>query len=234
MPYTSRLNKFCSKSCSAQFNNKLRPPMSNTQKEKISSTNISNNKIKCSCLKCKQEFTFKNFKTHFNKCIHKNESFCHVCNNPTGKNRKTCSSECLHILRSENAKNNTNLNGNHNRHSGWVKLKGDKRFYAESKWEEKLVLLLDSYNIRFFRPKPLKYTINNITKNYFPDVYLPDYDVFLEPKNPYLLSQQIEKLEIVQKTHDITLFVIDDILKINENLIHYITTSTHKKHLEYI
>jgi hypothetical protein len=65
----------------------------------------------------------------------------------------------------------------------------------DSSWEEALAKRLDETNITWVRPGPIKYVdSNNITRNYFPDFYLPDYDVFLDPKNPYAFNAQIKKI----------------------------------------
>ena len=70
----------------------------------------------------------------------------------------------------------------------------------DSSWEEVLALRLDSLGIKWIRPKESIKWVDPKGKehNYFPDFYLPDFDVFLDPKNPYALRVQKEKLEIIQ------------------------------------
>lgn len=68
----------------------------------------------------------------------------------------------------------------------------------DSSWEEALAKRLDDINIEWIRPSPIKWIDNKgRSHNYFPDFYLIEYDVFLDPKNPYAIESQKEKLEIL-------------------------------------
>lgn len=40
---------------------------------------------------------------------------------------------------------------------------------------------------------------NQKERRYYPDFYLIDFDVYLDPKNPYVMDRDKEKLEIVCK-----------------------------------
>ena len=65
----------------------------------------------------------------------------------------------------------------------------------DSMWEEALAKRLDEIDVDWVRPTAIKYTdSNNVSRNYFPDFYLPDYDIFLDPKNPYAIKAQQEKI----------------------------------------
>jgi hypothetical protein len=65
----------------------------------------------------------------------------------------------------------------------------------DSAWEEALAKRLDELNVLWERPSAVKWIdTKGITRNYFPDFYLPDYDVFLDPKNPYAIKAQQEKI----------------------------------------
>lgn len=65
----------------------------------------------------------------------------------------------------------------------------------DSAWEEVLATRLDELNIQWERPLPVRWTDTaGITRNYFPDFYLPTYDIFLDPKNPYAIKAQQEKI----------------------------------------
>ncbi len=78
----------------------------------------------------------------------------------------------------------------------------DKRgrvFGFDSSWEDETAIRLDYLNINWTRPAPIPYQKNGRTHNYFPDFYLPDHDVYLDPKAPWVEIQQKEKLDIVSK-----------------------------------
>ncbi len=66
----------------------------------------------------------------------------------------------------------------------------------DSSWEEHLAYRLDSLNIKWCRPKnPIKWIDQKgKIRNYFPDFYLEDYDLYLDPKNPYAFISQQEKV----------------------------------------
>ena len=66
----------------------------------------------------------------------------------------------------------------------------------DSSWEEALAIRLDSIGVNWVRPDPIKWIDDSgITHNYFPDFYLVDFDVYLDPKNPYAIKAQQSKLK---------------------------------------
>jgi hypothetical protein len=66
----------------------------------------------------------------------------------------------------------------------------------DSAWEEVLAKRLDELEINWERPCAVKWVdMQGITRNYFPDFYLPDYNVYLDPKNPYAIKAQQEKID---------------------------------------
>lgn len=70
-------------------------------------------------------------------------------------------------------------------------------FKFDSTWEDALAIRLDELDITWDRPAPIQYNINGVTKNYFPDFYLPDYNTYIDPKNTYVITQQEEKIKAV-------------------------------------
>lgn len=70
----------------------------------------------------------------------------------------------------------------------------------DSYWEEALAIRLDELNVNWIRPEPIKWIDDNgITHNYFPDFYLVDFDVYLDPKNPYAIKAQENKIKCLTK-----------------------------------
>jgi len=73
----------------------------------------------------------------------------------------------------------------------------------DSTWELELAKRLDELGIDWIRPEPIKWTDSyGVERNYFPDFYLKDYDIFLDPKNPYAIKAQQEKLERLLEQHN--------------------------------
>lgn len=81
----------------------------------------------------------------------------------------------------------------------------------DSSWEVLMAKRLDSLNITWCRPLPIKWIdLDGLDHNYFPDFYLPDYDIYLDPKNPYAVIVQQEK--IVQITKQIpNLYILSSV-----------------------
>ncbi len=66
----------------------------------------------------------------------------------------------------------------------------------DSSWEVALAKRLDELDIEWNRPEPIKW-IDKLgrKRNYFPDFYLPKYNLYLDPKNPAAVKQQHEKIQ---------------------------------------
>lgn len=68
----------------------------------------------------------------------------------------------------------------------------------ESNWELKTAEHLDKAGIVWHRPRPIRWTDSkSIGHWYYPDFYLPEYDLYLDPKNPWCVERDREKLEKV-------------------------------------
>lgn len=99
------------------------------------------------------------------------------------------------------------LKSNHRRlRKGMVEYKG---IMLDSSWEYALAKRLDELQIKWVRPKPLKWVDENGDEhNYFPDFYLEEYDLYLDPKNPAAYQNQKEKVEILKKTYKNLIFIL--------------------------
>lgn len=66
----------------------------------------------------------------------------------------------------------------------------------DSSWEEALAIRLDGLGVKWVRPPAVEW-IDEIGKshNYFPDFYLIDYNLYLDPKNPYAIKSQQAKIK---------------------------------------
>lgn len=68
----------------------------------------------------------------------------------------------------------------------------------DSSWELRVAQALDEMGIAWVRPSFIRWTDSTGKKRrYFPDFYLPDLDVYLDPKNPTGVKAQAEKLEAI-------------------------------------
>lgn len=188
LSYNKKHNKFCSNSCSASFNNSNRIRLAGTN-EKISKSILTTIKAQglWGALITGNRYKNKTICGQFSRV-----SFCLVCNS-TIKNKyvKSCSNICyrklLSIIHSKSTKR---------------KLKKFtvqyKNMLLDSSYELAVAVSLDENNIKWVRPEPLPYHRNNILKHYFPDFYLIDYNVYLDPKNDYLIKTQCDKIRIAE------------------------------------
>ena len=75
-------------------------------------------------------------------------------------------------------------------------------FRFDSTWEVKVAQILDKNSIKWIQPDPIKWVDKTGREhNYFPDFYLVDYDIYLDPKNDYCIRVQKEKLDYIQEHH---------------------------------
>lgn len=74
----------------------------------------------------------------------------------------------------------------------------------DSSWEEALAKRLDQTGVAWIRPEdPIEYVgKDGRSHNYFPDFYLPEHDLYLDPKNPAAISAQKDKLDVLLNMMD--------------------------------
>ena len=98
-----------------------------------------------------------------------------------------------------------------------------KNISMDSSWEVRIAKLMDLLNIKWERSKKLLlwwYDENNNKRRYHPDFYLPEYNLYLDTKNKYLLEQDSYKIKRVLENNNVNIFVgvIDDVEKYVKSL----------------
>lgn len=196
--WQKRKHDFCNHSCSAFFNSKniIRTEWTAEQKNNFSK-------------KQKERYKFlpkrdsnKTLKRDSNKTLK-----CIICNNEFTvkgyKIRKTCSKKCKNLLGQKLSRDNPNCGGETNY----------KRYIynditMDSSWEVNLAKYLDKNDIKWIRSRTIIFywTDNKGNKRrYYPDFYLPELNVYLDPKNEYKLLCDKEKIQKVIKENNIKL-----------------------------
>lgn len=85
----------------------------------------------------------------------------------------------------------------------------------QSSYEKRMAEILDTQSIRWVRPKAFRYDDGRL---YYPDFYLIDYDIFLDPKNSWLVKRDIEKIRKVMEQNNIDVrLVLKEDLALFEN-----------------
>lgn len=204
LSYDKRHCKFCSKSCSAKMSNRKRTEsgwkhseesrvkISDSVKEQLSTVSAeekahrkqnqlenpgairqrSPDVVLC-CKICLKEFV---------------ESFCN-------RHKKTCGNKDCIVQASIGQR--TYQNGS--RKPVWFfNPFENKEVLLESSWEVDVATFLIDADIKWIRPKFIKWTDSTgKTRRYFPDFYLPDHNLYVDPKNPYCMERDKEKMNAV-------------------------------------
>jgi hypothetical protein len=84
----------------------------------------------------------------------------------------------------------------------------------QSSYELECSEILNKLNIKWIRPKSLIYD----NRRYFPDFYLPEHDLYLDPKNDYLAKQDAKKIACVCEQNDVQVIILTKDL-LNEGYI---------------
>lgn len=75
-----------------------------------------------------------------------------------------------------------------------------KGIMLDSTWELELAKRLDYIEVKWIRPSPIEWIDQKgMCHNYFPDFFLPEFDLYLDPKNKYAQDVQKEKIAIITK-----------------------------------
>jgi hypothetical protein len=121
--------------------------------------------------------------------------------------KKTCSTKCYSARLSAVATANPEMGGNKNNYAhGWYESPTAGRVWLESSYELKVANELDNNNIKWVRPDYLPYGRN---KKYFADFYLIEHNVYLDPKNDYLIVQDANKIASVVKENKVEIIVLN-------------------------
>lgn len=82
------------------------------------------------------------------------------------------------------------------------------RFF-DSKWEVRVAKSLDENSIRWEQPK-VGFVWNDRGSRYYPDFFLPEFGVYLDPKNSFLREKDKEKIENAQSRNNIRVLVLTE------------------------
>lgn len=74
----------------------------------------------------------------------------------------------------------------------------------QSSYELECSKILDQLGIKWNRPKALKYD----GRNYFADFFLPELDIWLDPKNEFKAKQDEEKIKKVIEQNNVKLLIV--------------------------
>lgn len=82
--------------------------------------------------------------------------------------------------------------------------------HMDSSWEVKVAEDLDANRIDWLRPQSFPWQDKEgKDRRYYPDFYLPKYDVYLDPKNDYLIKKDKDKIERVCKQNKVRVMILN-------------------------
>jgi hypothetical protein len=112
--------------------------------------------------------------------------------------RKTCSRPCQ-ILASTSR---TYQNGSR-KDTQFLNKNTGEYVRLESSWEVAVAQKLDDAGVIWMRPAPIIWSDHDLPRLYYPDFYLPDHNLYLDPKNPHCMKLDVEKMRSVSDLIDI-------------------------------
>lgn len=208
-PFESKRNQFCGKSCSTSFNMRKSPRPKTfydiTCLECATPFKSRRSVAKVCSPACQAAFTTRTRKVRGPNLTYAGMPIkekgvpkprirypiittCSQCGvNFSAKNkRQTCSSECHYHLLSTTT--------GHTKKTAYSTKTGEVVTLGSS-WEVKVAKFLDANDIDWIRPASLEwFDGSGKSHRYYSDFYLPDLDVYLDPKNPRRLLEDTEKL----------------------------------------
>ena len=190
--------KFCSSSCAATYNNKLR-----IRKE---STNLKVRESLKEYFAHNQE-AVKVRSLRYKKTIRERRGVrtCLICNKEISKTNKY--SYCKeHWILSDEFK--TTIGHNRKYKRGWVYNKWtDSYVYLLSSLEYAFFDYLERNDIKWEKPKPFKYQLKGKEHLYFPDFYLNDTNQYIEVKGHMWDNDVIKMKAVLEQNSSISLTV---------------------------
>jgi hypothetical protein len=193
--------KFCSRSCANS-----RGPRTEEFKKKVST------KMKGKNFHTEESIRAGILSKGLIPSTDKPNTICIICAKDTNsKVKKTCSKDCYKIYNTLRSQQNPNCGGQkHTHRSKIANIKGEI-FVSESSYEVKISEILNELNIHWIRPNYFWYQDEKGNKRrYYPDFYLPEYDMYLDPKNNYLIKTDIDKINRTALQNNVKIVVLGE------------------------
>ena len=136
---------------------------------------------------------------------------CSACNTDFWASRHkpqytTCSEECFLFVKRKNRAGNKTVYNNE---------------MYDSSWEAAMAKWFDDNHIEYIRPKNsiVWHDSTGKQRRYFPDFYLPQFDLYVDPKNKFCIQDQKEKLDTVSMSINLVYGEINYLMDVVSNKI---------------
>ena len=199
----SKVQRFCSTKCANQLNGNNNVHLLDSWKKSVSKASKSTTRT----------YRKPGPKTKPKLRYEESPKKCRVCDVSIPwpqRRRATCGEECLTKCMVSAALLRTSIAGNRNRYAvGWYESPLAGRVYLESSYELAVAKDLDNSGINWRRPSFLPWTDKDgVSRRYYPDFYLPNYDVYLDPKNPFITIRDTPKINAVISQNNVKLLLL--------------------------
>jgi hypothetical protein len=212
--------RFCSKKCASGFSTKAKRQEIN---EKVSKTLIIRSLLEHGEIVTEQKILDiqknklekkKNFNKENYKEVYKEKyDYCLICGikiDGSYREGRYCSRDCSRKAGGKIRSKRKPFGGHTSKLRIDYKMKNGEIVHLQSSYEVSVAKSLDENNINWIRPKPFKWKDSQgIEHRYYPDFYLIDYNIYLDPKNSYLIIKDKEKIELVSKQNNICIIILD-------------------------
>ena len=208
-PLKNSNSRFCNNSCAAKFNNQRRAP-------RTIESRIKTAKAVCQSLGTIYTPKPKSKANPLISATKQNIPYtkvqqCTICKKYFDYDKRcstTCSDSCfIHVK--------TKLNN-----TGKKCVYNGKSF--DSIWEKDIAIFMDNHAISWIQPKSALEWIDTKGKKrkYFPDFYLPLFNIYLDPKNPHVQTLQSEKIVYLKRNYsNIIIGTFDEIITHLKDLV---------------
>jgi len=194
LSYSNRNSKFCSHSCAATNTNKVRIE-SGWSLSELSRSMLAE--------------TIRNKPKRPKKMSY--FSYCAICDKCfEGYNRTVCSPNCFsEYMRLSAFRNKLGETGQRSGRIEYTLDSFNNKVRLESSYESRVAKLLNNANINWVRPKPISYKDESgANHRYYPDFYLVDYNLYLDPKNKHLIVKDSDKIKRVMNQNNVQIEII--------------------------
>ena len=122
----------------------------------------------------------------------------------TGRKTSEATKQKLSVI----AKNNK-FGGHTSKKRFYYTTKSGEQVYLQSSYEITVAQNLDNANVIWTRPEPILWIdYEDKERRYYPDFYLPEFNVYLDPKNDYLMIKDVEKINNVMIQNDVKILML--------------------------
>lgn len=215
--------------CKLNPNPKLLRPVK-TKKLKCSMCNKDFLNLKLHEPYCKNNPDRKKGNNGYTKAKQKNKTFKH-----TEEARKKISEKSKTLKHTKETKKKLSLIAKKRNLGGFSRSKKHYNGYKlGSSYEVTVAKSLDANNIKWEQCKRFTYIDSNgVDRTYTPDFYLPDYNIYLEPKNDYLINninpgtgiKDTEKIKLASEQNNIKVLILNK-EQLEWDVIKYLIQST--------